>query len=258
MFLVVVIAWLAAVYFAIEFAGACLAPDACLDTGGSFDYVHWTCAYEVSHPYVPVGFDQIPGFWAMSASAAAAVVLGACVLRTRLGANPVLQAQRSPAGSGQSATVRPRMTAQSHAQVTVHAPATVVALEVVDAGLGKFNAEASTIGDVRPLHVVASDASGATVGGAIGRTWGDCCELQQFWVTPAQRGQGIGSRLLEAFEGEARLRGCQLVCLDTFSFQAPSFYARRGYVEVLRVTGFTGNVVRITMHKRLPQQGSLA
>jgi GNAT superfamily N-acetyltransferase len=150
------------------------------------------------------------------------------------------------------------MAAGFHARVAVYAPAATHALAAVDTGLGDFNASESALDDVRPLHVVASDASGSTIGGAIGRTWGGCCELQQFWVAPAYRGHGIGSRLLEAFECEATLRGCSLAYLDTFSFHAPSFYARRGYVEVLRVTGFTGNVAKITMHKRLQQHGSPA
>lgn len=56
---------------------------------------------------------------------------------------------------------------------------------------------------------------------------------------------------MDAFEQNARTRGCQLVYLDTFSFQAPNFYQARGYVEVLRTVGFTGGVIKLTMHKRL-------
>ncbi len=143
-----------------------------------------------------------------------------------------------------------------HLRVTIHAPASADALEAVDSGLGDFNLAEPAIGDVRPLHAIAQDQSGKTIGGAIGRTWGQCCELQQFWVSKSHRRKGVGSLLMQAFECEAIARGCLLVYLDTFSFQAPSFYASRGYVEALRVTGFTGNVFKITMHKHLSPHGS--
>lgn len=137
-------------------------------------------------------------------------------------------------------------------RVSVHAPAPSAARDVVDTGLGEYNEARAPLGDVRPLHVVAESDDGTVAGGALGRTWGRCCELQQLWVAPASRGQGLGTRLMDAFEAAARARGCRLVYLDTFSFQAPGFYRDRGYVEVLRTTGFTGGVVKCTMHKTWP------
>lgn len=112
------------------------------------------------------------------------------------------------------------------------------------------------LSDVRPLHLISSDDTGSTIGGAVGRTWGQCCELQQLWVAAERRQQGIGSQLLESFEREAAARGCALIYLDTFSFQAPSFYALRGYVEVLRVTGYTGGVVKVTLQKKIGHEGA--
>ena len=99
--------------------------------------------------------------------------------------------------------------------------------------------------------MIAHDPGGAVVGGAIGRTWGECCELQQLWVSAELRSTGIGTQLMDVFEQNAHSRGCRLVYLDTFSFQAPNFYQARGYVEMLRTEGFTGGVIKLTMHKRL-------
>jgi GNAT superfamily N-acetyltransferase len=139
----------------------------------------------------------------------------------------------------------------SHLRISVQSPASPAAIAIVDEGLDQYNIAGAPLTDVRPLHVIAEDWNGLVVGGAIGRTWGECCELQQLWVSPRERTNGIGSRLMDAFEKVAQDRGCLLVYLDTFSFQAPVFYGARGYTEVLRTTGFTGGVAKITMHKSL-------
>ncbi len=121
----------------------------------------------------------------------------------------------------------------------------------VDAGLDAANLAAGPLRDVHGLSAMAHAADGQPVGGAVGRTWGECCELQQLWVSAAHRHQGVGSRLLQAFEERARARGCGLVYLDTFSFQAPEFYKAHGYVVAFEVRGYTQGVVKHTMMKRL-------
>ncbi len=39
--------------------------------------------------------------------------------------------------------------------------------------------------------------------------------------------------------------------LSTFSFQAPGFYAGRGYQTVLDTRGCTDGIVKFTLHKQL-------
>jgi GNAT superfamily N-acetyltransferase len=77
------------------------------------------------------------------------------------------------------------------------------ALQAVDAGLETHNQAAAPLGEVRPHAAIASLPSGEVVGGAVGRTWGACCELLQLWVHPGHRGTGLGTRLLDAFERRA-------------------------------------------------------
>src|SRR5262245_8915902 len=45
-------AWLIAAVSAWYFLAQWLAPDGCLDSGGSFDYETWQCSFEVNPPYV--------------------------------------------------------------------------------------------------------------------------------------------------------------------------------------------------------------
>ncbi|TWT32357.1 putative acetyltransferase [Posidoniimonas corsicana] len=124
-------------------------------------------------------------------------------------------------------------------------------LAIVDEGLGAANEQAAPLGEVRPLACFAR-SEGRVIAGAIGRTWGPACELQQLWVAPHRRRQGIASRLVREFEAAAARRGCTSVFLETFSFQAPELYLRLGYEVKHELTVYPHGVVRYTLLRELP------
>lgn len=121
----------------------------------------------------------------------------------------------------------------------------------VDDRLHRYNLASAPIDAVRTLHVMLRDAAGAQLGGAVGRTWGACCELQQIAVEESARGQGVGRAVMAAVEAEARARGCRLIYLDTFSFQAATFYERLGYRRAHAIEGFAPGIVKFLYEKRL-------
>ena len=125
-------------------------------------------------------------------------------------------------------------------------------LDAVDEGLERHNQAAAPLHDVRPLACVARDEAGRVIGGAVGRTWGSCCELLQLWVDPGSRKQGIASRLLERFERRAAGRGCRIYYLTTLSFQAPAFYRKRGYAAIAEISGYPDGISKYLMHKVVP------
>jgi len=125
------------------------------------------------------------------------------------------------------------------------------AASVVEAGLDGYNLAAAPLHDVRPLACHARGDDGTVIGGLIGRTWGDCAELQQLWVHESWRGQGLGSALLARFEAMAASRGCGLGYLYTFSFQAPGFYRRHGWTTAHTLAGYAPGIEKHTMTKRL-------
>ena len=126
------------------------------------------------------------------------------------------------------------------------------AAAVVDQGLGDFNDEAAPLHEVTPLMCFVRDASGRVIGGAVGRTWGACCELQQMWVEPSLRQHGLGTRLVKMFEQRAAERGCRTFYLDTFSFQARPFYERLGYSVATTIAGFGHGIEKYLMVRREP------
>ena len=127
---------------------------------------------------------------------------------------------------------------------------------VVDQGIGDHNDAAAPLHQVRPLSAFVKAADGSVIGGAVGRTWGRCCELQQLWVHEAWRRRGLGSRLLRAFEARAAQRGCTTFYLETWSFQAPGLYQALGYVVQHTLTGYGPGLARHVMVKLGHQPGA--
>jgi ribosomal protein S18 acetylase RimI-like enzyme len=126
------------------------------------------------------------------------------------------------------------------------------ALKLVDDGIGEYNDAAEPrLANVRHLSCFARDAGGRAVAGAVGRTWGDNAELQQIWLPDSQRKHGLGSKLLSAFETAARERGCKLIYLETWSFQARGFYEKNGYRVALEIAGYADRLAKYTMMKTL-------
>lgn len=79
------------------------------------------------------------------------------------------------------------------------------------------------------------EQDGAIAAGIVAESVGDTLEVEFLFVEEACRGRGLGRALLERAEAEARKRGLRRVVLNTYSFQAPGFYPKMGYREVLKL-----------------------
>ncbi|HET8757468.1 MAG TPA: GNAT family N-acetyltransferase [Solirubrobacteraceae bacterium] len=102
----------------------------------------------------------------------------------------------------------------------------------LDDEISAFNLRATGICDARDLAATLHDPQGELVGGAQGWTWGATGWVERLWVRADARHRGLGTRLLTAFESEARARGCAQLGLTTHTFQAPDFYRRHGFEVV--------------------------
>ncbi|GGU28590.1 GNAT family N-acetyltransferase [Streptomyces lavendofoliae] len=121
----------------------------------------------------------------------------------------------------------------------------------LDKELTAFNRAATGASDEAGLSVRATGDDGELTGGLTGWTWGGLCGVGMLWVRDDRRGTGLGTELMRAAEDEARRRGCDRVIVSSFSFQAPSFYRRLGYVETGRSEGIPGGHVDVHFHKAL-------
>jgi ribosomal protein S18 acetylase RimI-like enzyme len=76
-------------------------------------------------------------------------------------------------------------------------------------------------------------------------------EIELLWIAEERRGEGLGTRLMEAAEDEIRRIGCSTIVLDTFSFQAPGFYRKLGFEIVSEITEFPEGHEHYMLVKRL-------
>lgn len=131
----------------------------------------------------------------------------------------------------------------------VHDTLPADAAAVVDHGLGEFNDAAAPLDLVAPRAAFAREGD-TLIGGAVGRTWGTGCELQQLWVHPAWRRRGIAREIVQRFEARALERGCTSFYLYTFSFQARPFYEALGYRVAYTLAGYPDRIEQYLMVKK--------
>ena len=72
--------------------------------------------------------------------------------------------------------------------------------------------------------------NGKIIAGCIARMYcWNVAYIDTLWVDEKYRDKGIGSNLLAEIEKTAKDKGCYLIHLDTFDFQAKVFYEKQGY-----------------------------
>ena len=95
----------------------------------------------------------------------------------------------------------------------------------------------------RPVHKI--------IGGLWGNTGFQWLFTQLLLVPESLRGRGLGADLMRRAEAEAVSRGCHGAWLDTFEFQARSFYERIGYECFGQLPDYPPGFSRFFMKKSL-------
>jgi GNAT superfamily N-acetyltransferase len=80
------------------------------------------------------------------------------------------------------------------------------------------------------IRLIAKDVTGQVMGGLLAWTTLRNMILDGVWVDESYRGRGLGTRLMMEAERIARNAGCIACQTNSFSFQAPDFFQKLGYV----------------------------
>jgi len=116
---------------------------------------------------------------------------------------------------------------------TVHGPAR----RRIFKELRAFNARHLGKLDYKPLTITVREGT-EIIGGLSGQTALGWLYVEVLWVSDARQRKGLGAALMAKAEAEARKRGARNAWLNTFSFQAPTFYKKLGYKEFGRLDDY--------------------
>jgi GNAT superfamily N-acetyltransferase len=109
------------------------------------------------------------------------------------------------------------------------------------------------VGEGKGVFLVAS-IDGRPVGcGALRRIESGVGELKRMYVSPAERGRGVGRALLEALEAEARRLGLRRVVLETGTRQAEALalYRRAGFTAIPAFGEYVDSPLSVCLGKDL-------
>ena len=137
-----------------------------------------------------------------------------------------------------------------HLEITEH-PDPSARAEIADPLLA-YNVSLLGFADIRPLAIlIHSDDGSKVVGGLWGRTSFQWLFIELLFVPDELRSQGLGARMLENAEAEAKRRACRGVWLDTFSTAAAHFHEKKGYKPFGVITDYPLGAARHFLSKLL-------
>lgn len=122
---------------------------------------------------------------------------------------------------------------------------------IIGSGVSSYNSEQAGDNKFQRLCYALYGPDQEIVGGILAEVYWDWLYIDLLWVKDDLRGQGYGHRLLESAEAEARQWGAKNAYLDTFSFQAPDFYAQHGYQVFGELQNFPPGHQRYFLTKQL-------
>lgn len=100
--------------------------------------------------------------------------------------------------------------------------------KLVEYNLSQVPAEQKVLFDT--LDKKITDNNGKIIAGCVAKMYcWNVAYIDTLWVDSVYRGKGLGTRLLAEIEKTAKAKGCYLIHLDTFDFQAKEFYEKQGY-----------------------------
>jgi GNAT superfamily N-acetyltransferase len=103
----------------------------------------------------------------------------------------------------------------------------------------------------RLLVIPIRHDGGDVIGGLWGVTVFRWLHLEMLFVPGPMRGQGVGSALMAAAEGEALSRRCLGIYVDALSFQAGPFYRKKGFATFGVLEDCPPGHQRLFLQKRL-------
>ena len=127
-------------------------------------------------------------------------------------------------------------------------------LQFLEDRLYEYNSRQVGREDGQSFAFFIRDDQQEILAGLSGWTWAEACEIKCLWVHPDWRGHGYGRQLLASAEQEARERGCKVILITSYSFQAPAFYQKYGYSLAFQLNDFPPGHTHCILVKRFNEK----
>ena len=88
------------------------------------------------------------------------------------------------------------------------------------------------------VYLNAKDKGGNLLGGFRGEIYFHWLFINVLFVEKRERRKGLGAHLLAEGEAQAKAKGALHARLETFEWQAPGFYLKHGYRELVRMPNY--------------------
>lgn len=123
-------------------------------------------------------------------------------------------------------------------------------LKALDNGLRRHATPIAPI-DIRSIATVAIDDTGDIYGGVEGIQFWGWGEVRAIWIADERRGEGLGRRLMTAFEAAIRERGAHHIVADVTDWQSPDFFKALGYQHTGQIEDRPPQHITYQMQKAL-------
>jgi len=117
--------------------------------------------------------------------------------------------------------------------------------------LYEHNRRAVGRSDGRQLDFIVVDGDRSQIGAIAGYSWAGIAEIKQLWVEESHSGAGLGRALLEAAITEASARGCTVMWVMTYDFQAPGLYEKCGFERAAELADWPLGHIHVILRRRL-------
>jgi GNAT superfamily N-acetyltransferase len=155
--------------------------------------------------------------------------------------------------AGSEIQVRREDIASSAATTLILALNAELTREYEDPSANHFRLDADEVAEGRGAFFVAYQGGRPVGCGAIRRLDPDTVEVKRMYVDPTLRSLGIGRKVLDALEIEARALGAKRVILETGTRQhaAIALYSRAGFSRIPAFGEYLGSAWSVCMGKDL-------
>jgi ribosomal protein S18 acetylase RimI-like enzyme len=104
---------------------------------------------------------------------------------------------------------------------------------------------------IRSFGYFIKDEAGKIVAGCNGNILYGCLYVDTLWVDQALRGQGSGTKLMEAAESLGKESECNFMAVNTMDWEALDFYKNLGFYVELERRGFDKDSIFYFLRKDL-------